>query len=56
MAQPQQQVHPGDFSEPSAWAWMADHERRARDEGFRNEIGHSETNDSCATPGLRHAF
>lgn len=27
MAQPQQQVHPGDFSEPSAWAWMADHER-----------------------------
>jgi len=27
MALPKQQVHPGDFSEPSAWAWMADHER-----------------------------
>ena len=26
MAQPEQQVHPGDFSEPSAWAWIADHE------------------------------
>ena len=26
MAQPQQQVHPEDFSDPSAWAWIADHE------------------------------
>ncbi len=27
MAQPQQQVHPGDFSDPSAWKWIADHGR-----------------------------
>ena len=26
MPQPQQQVHPEDFSEPAAWAWMADYE------------------------------
>ncbi|NDD35797.1 MAG: hypothetical protein EBZ26_05785 [Flavobacteriia bacterium] len=26
MAQPQQQVHPEDFSDPAAWVWIADHE------------------------------
>lgn len=26
MAQPQQQVHPEDFSDSAAWAWIADHE------------------------------